>query len=108
MRRDCPCAVTGALGARAAPLGCRRDFLGRDDGVQRDHDVGLPRPDSTAAGVAGDQVSQGVGQAAVDPVTHHHARSRRGGGEKTGGGRGGQTHHFILGARLGSRERAGR
>jgi hypothetical protein len=53
-------------------------------------------------------VAQRIRQAAIDPVAHHHPGSGAGRGQEADGGGRWQTHQFILGRRLGSRERAGR
>lgn len=101
-------ALRPALNPRAAPLRGRRDLLGGHHKVKGNDDVGLPGADGAGTGVARDEVAQGVGEAFLDPVPHHHAGSGSSGGKETGGRGGGQTHQFILWARLGSRERAGR
>ncbi len=71
-------------------LGCHNALKGNDD-------VGLPGADGAGTGVATQQVSQGVREAALDLVAHHHPGSRLSRGKETRWRRYWLTHQFILG-----------
>lgn len=68
-----------------AARGSRRDLLGGHHLPKGNNDVGLPGADGTGTGVAGQQVTQGVREAAFDPVAHHHADAGRSRGKEAGG-----------------------
>jgi len=80
-----------------ATRGSGRDFLGRHHAVKGNHDVGLPGADGTGTGVAGQQMSQRVREAALDLVAHHHPGAWLGRGEEARWRRYWLTHQFILG-----------
>jgi hypothetical protein len=86
----------GRAAGRAAGRG-RGDLLGGHHQRKRDDNVGAARADGAPVVGAGHELTQGVGQTALDPVPDNHPGANIGGGKELVGQRRRGTHPFILG-----------